>query len=132
MTVVKSSKADKPKCGRKKKQGPGHCARPAGWGTDHPGEGPCKLHGGKTPVKTGCYSKIQRKRLRELIEEFLNDPDPFNLLPEVALLRALVLDYIERYDERDLAIDHVDFAIAEFQDMKMQPALGRALGRRGC
>ena len=25
----------------------------------------------------------------------------------------------------------LDFAIAEFQDMKMQPALERALGRRG-
>ena len=34
-------------------------------------------------------------------------------------------------DERDAAIEHLDFAIAEFQDMKMQPALERALGRRG-
>jgi len=24
-----------------------------------------------------------------------------------------------------VAIEHLDFAIAEFQDMKMQPALGR-------
>lgn len=24
------------------------CARPAGWGTDHPGFGRCKLHGGST------------------------------------------------------------------------------------
>jgi hypothetical protein len=29
----------------------------------------------------------------------------------------------------DAAIEHLDFA--EFQDMKMQPALERALGRRG-
>ncbi len=34
-------------------------------------------------------------------------------------------------DEHDTAIEHLDFAIAEFQDMKMQPALERALGRRG-
>jgi hypothetical protein len=27
--------------------------------------------------------------------------------------------------------EHLDFAIAEFRDMKMQPALERALGRRG-
>ncbi len=32
---------------------------------------------------------------------------------------------------RDAAIEPLDFAIAEFQDMKMQPALERALGRRG-
>jgi hypothetical protein len=31
----------------------------------------------------------------------------------------------------DAAIEHLDFAIAEFRDMKMQPALERALGRRG-
>lgn len=39
----------KPKCGAKKKQGPGQCTRPAGWGTDHPGIGCCKFHGGSTP-----------------------------------------------------------------------------------
>jgi hypothetical protein len=29
------------------------------------------------------------------------------------------------------AIEHLSLAIAEFRDMKMQPALERALGRRG-
>jgi hypothetical protein len=37
---------DKPKCGARKRQGDGCCKRPAGWGTDHPGVGNCKLHGG--------------------------------------------------------------------------------------
>jgi hypothetical protein len=36
-------------CGAKKRQGEGHCQRPAGWGTKHPGTGRCKLHGGSTP-----------------------------------------------------------------------------------
>jgi tetratricopeptide (TPR) repeat protein len=53
--------------------------------------------------------------------------------PELALTRAhlaeLLLDHYP--DERDAAIEHLDFAIAEFRDMKMQPALERALGRRG-
>lgn len=35
-------------CGGKRKQSPGTCTRPAGWGTDHPGIGKCKLHGGST------------------------------------------------------------------------------------
>lgn len=40
-------------CGSRKKKGrPGVCLRPAGWGTDHPGYGKCKLHGGKTPNGT--------------------------------------------------------------------------------
>ena len=38
-----------PKCGGKKHQGGGTCTRPAGWGTDHPGYGRCKLHGGCVP-----------------------------------------------------------------------------------
>jgi hypothetical protein len=33
--------------------------------------------------------------------------------------------------ERDAAIEHLDFAIAELPDMKMQPALERALSHRG-
>lgn len=33
-------------CNARKRQGDGNCHRPAGWGTDHPGVGKCKLHGG--------------------------------------------------------------------------------------
>jgi hypothetical protein len=36
-------------CGANKRQGKGQCTHPAGWGTDHPGYGSCKLHGGSTP-----------------------------------------------------------------------------------
>lgn len=39
---------DGARCGAKKRQGDGHCTKPAGWGTDHVGDGPCKLHGGAT------------------------------------------------------------------------------------
>jgi len=53
--------------------------------------------------------------------------------PEGALthlaLAELLLDHYP--DEHDAAIEHLDFAIAEFQEMKMQPAPKRALGRRG-
>jgi hypothetical protein len=53
--------------------------------------------------------------------------------PEVALARLqlaeLLLDH--HPDERDAAIEHLDFAIAEFQAMKMQPSLERALRHRG-
>ena len=52
--------------------------------------------------------------------------------PELALTRLelaeLLLDHFP--DERDEALEHLDFAIGELRDMKMQPALERALSRR--
>lgn len=36
-----------PPCGAKTRAGT-PCRRPAGWGTDHVGEGRCKLHGGRS------------------------------------------------------------------------------------
>lgn len=36
------------KCGAKNRQG-GQCGQAAGWGTDHPGFGRCKMHGGSAP-----------------------------------------------------------------------------------
>ena len=53
--------------------------------------------------------------------------------PELALSRlGLAQILLDHYpDECDVAIEHLDFTIAEFLDMKMQPALERALGRRG-
>ena len=38
---------------------------------------------------------------------------------------------LEHYpDERAEALEHLDFAIGEFRDMKMQPSLERALRRK--
>lgn len=37
------------KCGAHARQSGAPCKRPAGWGTEHPGMGRCKLHGGNTP-----------------------------------------------------------------------------------
>ena len=52
--------------------------------------------------------------------------------PEVALahleLAELLLDHYP--EERAEALEHLDFAITELRDMKMQPALERALSRR--
>lgn len=53
----------KPKCGAKKRQGEGNCTRPAGWGTDHPGTGRCKLHGGGTVSHRTAAITEQAKRL---------------------------------------------------------------------
>ena len=53
--------------------------------------------------------------------------------PELALTRLSLAELLLEHhpDERDTAIEHLDFAIAELRDMKMQPALERALRHRG-
>ena len=52
--------------------------------------------------------------------------------PEIALTRLQLAELLlEHYpDERPEAMEHLDFAIAEFRDMKMQPSLERALRHR--
>ena len=85
-------------CGARTKRGTGTCKQAAGARTDHPGQGKCWLHGGATPIKHGRYSLIQRPRLQELIARFGADANPLDTLPEIALTRGLLVDYIERYD----------------------------------
>lgn len=83
------------------------CRKTAGWGTDHKGQGVCRLHGGSTPIKHGLrsrYAAITRPRIRALLESFEGDTEPENLLPEVHLLRALILDFVERYDTQTEAL----------------------------
>jgi len=78
------------------------CTQPAGFGTSHYGYGRCKYHGGKhtTANRTNdAYSNTRQLRIRQLYEEFRDDPDPLNMLGEVAMLRALTRDYIERFDQ---------------------------------
>jgi tetratricopeptide (TPR) repeat protein len=53
--------------------------------------------------------------------------------PETALTRLGLAELLlEHYpEERDAAIEHLDFAISELREMKMQPSLERALRHRG-
>ena len=77
------------------------CRQKAGARTDHVGEGRCWLHGGLTPTRSGGrYSGItSRPRIAELLAKFEGDPNALDLAPEAILLRAMVLDFIQRYDE---------------------------------
>lgn len=49
-------------------------------------------------MSTGRYSSVTRERIRDLITQHEADPDPLNILPELAAARALFQDFIERYD----------------------------------
>lgn len=52
------------------------------------------------PLKSGRYAdKLRHPAIADLIKEFENDPDPMNLLSELAASRALFADFINRYEE---------------------------------
>ena len=55
-------------CHLKAHQHDGLCHRPAGWGTDHAGVGPCKHHGGCLPnnEKAGATELARRRAEKEL------------------------------------------------------------------
>ena len=104
MTVARRPEPHGARCGALKRQGPGSCTQAAGWGTDHAGQGRCKLHGGATPIASGRYSTITRQSIRELQEFHAKQPNPLGTDEEIALVRALLTDYINRYEENNAAI----------------------------
>jgi tetratricopeptide (TPR) repeat protein len=66
-----------------------------------------------------------RKRYQEAVKNCTE----IRFRPELALTRLQLAElFLEHYPkERAEALEHLDFAIKEFQDMKMQPSLERAL-----
>ncbi len=52
--------------------------------------------------------------------------------PEIALTRLQLAELLLAHypDEKAVALEHLDFAIGELREMKMQPALERALKHR--
>jgi hypothetical protein len=86
--------------GRKK-----YCRARAGARTDHVGVGRCYHHSGTKQSTSGRYSTLTNARVAPLVAAFMADPAPTDLAPEVALLRALVHDFVERYNEIVDALD---------------------------
>jgi tetratricopeptide (TPR) repeat protein len=74
----------------------------------------------------------QPAEARHYFEQALELCRRIRFRPEVALARLDLAELLlEHYpDERDTAVEHLDFAIAEFREMKMQPSLERALRHR--
>ncbi len=61
--------------------------------------GRCRMHGGTNPgrpIITGRYSVKHRQELQDKMQEFLEDPNPGNLMSELALQRAMLQDFVER------------------------------------
>lgn len=86
-----------PLCGAKKRKG-GRCGMGAGWGTNHPGTGRCKLHGGSTPnhVKSAIGDEYRKLLGKEL------EINPFDALLWVIRIRAGEVKWLtERINELD-------------------------------
>jgi tetratricopeptide (TPR) repeat protein len=66
---------------------------------------------------------------RKYYQEAMKACTEIRFRPEVALSRLQLAELLlEHYpDEKKEALEHLDFAIKEFRDMKMQPSLERAL-----
>lgn len=117
-------------CLARKKRDPGPCQNPRGScklhcgadNTSQPGRcaafpmdnGRCRKHGGKTPkglsspnFRHGGFAKDMIANLQERFEEELGNPELLSLNEEIALLRALIRDVMERgesgYRWRDIS-----------------------------
>jgi hypothetical protein len=86
-------------CGAKTRDG-SPCQRPAGWGTDRDG-GRCKQHGGAggRPVKHGRYATEKSESLQRKIQRFREDENPAEMWEELALLRAVLQEWIGGIEE---------------------------------
>lgn len=129
---------DRPKCGAKTRAG-GPCQMPAGLRTAHPGVDRCWLHGGRKAdgtdkrVKSGRYSKTMSSSLGELAEKHLANLDPLNLMPELAMLRALLENYLARttdVDKIDVGpaagmIDTISKIVSRIETARAANAIGR-------
>lgn len=60
----------------------------------------CRMHGGTSPGRPllhGRYSLTHRAALADKMQAFLADPHPGDLAAELALMRALLQDYLDRF-----------------------------------
>jgi len=92
-------------CNAKLPRRDGYCLHPAGWGTNHLGEGRCKLHGGsntgprittmdkvnaKQPLKYSPF--LSDEKQKDLYEKILGDK---TLDDEIAICRVRIAELLE-------------------------------------
>jgi len=115
-------------CGAKKHQGEGTCHNEAGWGTDHVGEGNCKLHGGCTPNgRKGASLRLLEREARELFGKVVPEVGPVDnpleayaqfageVMEWKGLMRSM-LDELRTATQEDwLGVEHVQPVIELYE-----------------
>jgi hypothetical protein len=66
--------------------------------------GRCRMHGGPRGKKSRYGDILKHPRIREILIQIQDDPDPLNVAPEVELLRTLVVDFVNRWEESTEAL----------------------------
>lgn len=112
--TAKQTERDKPKCGGRRR-GPDAdgktCTRPAGWGTDHPGDGRCKLHGGSTRSHKTASQLVQAARAVATFG-LPREIDPRDALLEEVYRTAGAVDWLHQQVQR-LEAEQVTWGKAE-------------------
>lgn len=107
-------------CGTPRKSRPGaYCRRQSGFKTDHPGQGRCHLHGGLNQganAQRGArgqtkhlfvhpYATIIHDRMSDKWNQLAqSEYNVLDLVPEAHLLRVIIVDFINRYEEHTAAL----------------------------
>jgi hypothetical protein len=76
-------------CGAKKRNG-GKCTMAAGWGTNHPGTGKCKWHGGSMPNHVKAAAKDELRKLLGTEKEM----NPFEAIMWCIRIRAGEVEWL--------------------------------------
>ena len=106
-----------------------YCRRRAGHGTEHLGIGRCRYHGGNSITPHGLRSRYAKASIADLIAQHQADPDPLNLLPELATLRALLESRLKRKQiEPEAAarlITAIASVVARIEKIRSENAISR-------
>lgn len=109
-------------CSAPKRQGEGTCARPAGWGTDHVGEGPCKLHGGCLPsVAAAAGRRLADRRAARFLHQQGVEPIGSALLAfqglveEAVALKAFFADKVAQLKSLDGPFGNIRAEVAAYE-----------------
>lgn len=78
-----------------------YCRARSGAGTDHPGQGRCRNHGGMSAITHGRYSDVNRGSIAEHHDQFdlETETEKLDILPEATQMRSLAAHYLENYEE---------------------------------
>ena len=106
-----------------------YCRRRAGHGTGHMGMGRCRYHGGNSVVQHGMTSRYHQVAIADMIAKHQADPDPLNLLPELATLRALLESRLEtgkmNADAAAKLITAIASVVARIEKIRSENAISR-------
>jgi hypothetical protein len=61
------------------------------------GKDKCRMHGGKTPIKTGLYSKYAPQGLADMMEEARKDPRLTDVREILLVQSSLLNNFLKRY-----------------------------------